>query len=334
MSELGGPQAASARLVVAADGGNSKTDLVLATELGDVLAHVQSGGTHPHIVGMAATMDALAELARQAVDKAGLGPDTAIAAGTFYLANVDVPDEGAAALSELQRLRVAADVQVRNDVFAVLRAGSTRGWGVAVVSGAGINAAGVHPDGREERFLAIGDVSGDWGGGLSVGMAGLGAAVRFEDGRGPATVLHEMVIAHFGESSAQAVALRVHRESDAAVLPLAPVVFRAATDGDEVARNIVERLADEVVTMALTLLRRLDLLTSDADVVLGGGTLQSGNEILLERVRSQLYRGAPAAVLRVLDVPPVAGALAGALDLVDASPAAHARARAAVARPS
>jgi N-acetylglucosamine kinase-like BadF-type ATPase len=334
VSRLGPPDETSARLVVAADGGNSKTDLILATDRGEVLAHVQGSGTRPHLVGMPATMQQLADLARQAASQAGLGPDPAIAAGTFYLANVDVPDEEAAALAELRRLRVAADVQVRNDVFAVLRAGSTRGWGVAVVSGAGINAAGVHPDGREERFLAIGHVSGDWGGGLSVGMAGLGAAVRCEDGRGPATALHEMVTAHFGESSAQAVALRVHRESEVAVLPLAPVVFRAATDGDEVARHIVEQLADEVVTMALTLLRRLDLLTSDADVVLGGGTLQSGNQILLDRIRSQLSRGAPAAVLHVLDVPPVAGALAGALDLVHASAAAQARARAAVARPS
>ncbi len=85
--------------------------------------------------------------------------------------------------------------------------------------------------------------------------------------------------------------------------------------------------------MTVTLLRRLDLLASDADVVLGGGTLQAGHEFLLERIRDHLRLAAPAVVVRVLDVPPVAGALAGALELVGASAAAQGRARAAVTRP-
>jgi N-acetylglucosamine kinase-like BadF-type ATPase len=221
---------------------------------------------------------------------------------------------------------------VRNDVFAVLRAGSTRGWGVAVVAGAGINAVGVHPDGREERFLALGEVTGDWGGGYAVGVAGLGAAVRAGDGRGPATALRDLVAKHLAEPDAEAAAVRLHREPDAeqSFLALAPVVFDAASDGDEVAREIVERLADETVTMAVTLLRRLNLLDSDADVVLGGGTLQAGNAILLSRIRSQLSNAAPGVALRVLDVAPVVGALAGALELAGASAAAQARARAAM----
>lgn len=322
----GGP----ARFVVAADGGNSKTDAVLATDRGEILAQVRSGGIRPHIDGMARSTQGLADLVRGAVTRAGLAPATAIAVGAFYLANIDLPDEEVAARADLERLEVAGTVQVRNDVFAVLRAGSTRGWGVAVVAGAGINAVGVHPDGRAERFLALGDVTGDWGGGYAVGLAGVGAAVRAGDGRGPATTLRELVARHFAEPDAEAVAVRLHREPYAqeSILGLAPVVFAAACDGDGVAREIVERLADETVTMAVTLLRRLDLLGSDADVVLGGGTLQAGNAILLSRIRSQLSAAAPGVALRVLEVAPVVGALAGALDLAGASVAAQARARA------
>ena len=54
---------------------------------------------------------------------------------------------------------------VDNDTFAVLRAGTERGWGVAVVCGAGINCVGVSPDGRHARFPALGTITGDWGGG-------------------------------------------------------------------------------------------------------------------------------------------------------------------------
>jgi len=316
--------------VVAADGGNSKTDLVLATDRGDVLARLQGPGTRPHIDGLTATTRALAELARRAVAAARLPAGTPLAVGSFYLANVDLPDEEAAVLADLQQLAVAQRIEVRNDVLAVLRAGSSRGWGVAVVSGAGINAVGMHPDGREERFLALGDVTGDWGGGYAVGLAALGAAVRAGDGRGPATTLRDLLARHFGDPDPEAAAVRLHREPDAeqSLLTLAPVVFRAASAGDAVARQIVERLADEVTTFAVALLRRLELLSSDADVVLGGGTLQCGNGLLLHRIRSQLAAAAPNVVVRVLDVAPVTGALARALELAGASVAAQDRARA------
>lgn len=322
--------------VVAADGGNSKTDLVLATDQGEVLARIQGRGTRPHIDGMAATTQALTELTGRAVVEAGLPVGTPIAVGSFYLANVDLPDEEAAVLADLRRLAVARQLEVRNDVFAVLRAGSTRGWGVAVVSGAGINAAGVHPDGREERFLALGDVTGDWGGGYAVGLTGLGAAVRASDGRGPATTLRELLPRHFGDPDPETTAIRLHRAPDAeqSLLALAPVVFRAASAGDAVARQIVDRLADEVANFAVALLRRLELLSSDADVVLGGGTLQSGNGLLLDRIRSQLADAAPNAIVRVLDSPPVTGALAGALDLAGAPAAAQDRARQMLRQPS
>ena len=73
---------------------------------------------------------------------------------------------------------------VRNDTFAVLRAGTERTWGVAVVCGYGTNCSGVAPNGRTFRFPAFGDLSGDWGGGHDIGAAALWHAVRAEDGRG------------------------------------------------------------------------------------------------------------------------------------------------------
>ena len=60
----------------------------------------------------------------------------------YFLANVDVPEEEQEALRHLSELNVATKIIVRNDTLAILRAGAPEGWGVAVVSGAGINAVG------------------------------------------------------------------------------------------------------------------------------------------------------------------------------------------------
>jgi N-acetylglucosamine kinase-like BadF-type ATPase len=309
------------RLVVAADGGNSKTDVVLADIEGAVLARVSGAGTRPHRDGLSATADGLAALVRAALDRAGV-PDGGIpAAASFYLANVDVPDEEAAMRSALIERRVGEQVEVGNDTFAVLRAGSARGWGIAVVSGAGINAIGRYPDGRSERFLGIGPWSGDWGGGDGVVQSAVAAAVRAGDGRGPATVLRDRIAAAFG-MDVEAVARGAHlgHIDRRRLLDFAPDVFDAAHGGDAVASEIVQRVGDEVVSLAAALVRRMGLVEADPDIVLGGRMLQAQDPIVMSRIRDGLAGVAPAARIHVLDVPPVVGALSGALELAGAAP--------------
>lgn len=317
------------RYVIAADGGNSKTDLVVADVDGQVLARVAARGTRSHRDGMNATMFELAELARTGLDRAGVAA-TDVEVGAFYLANIDLPDDEAEAAATLAEHRLSRQLVVRNDVFAVLKAGTTRDWGVAVTAGAGVNAVGVGPDGEVARFLSLGGFTGDWGGGHSVGVAGLGAAVRAGDGRGPDTKLRELIAAHYGLPDVESVAVAVHRDqlSYSGLLNLSPVVFACASDGDEVAIGIVHQLSAEVATMATALLARLRLLDSDADVVLGGGTLQSGNRVLLDDISRRLTDRAPRTRLRVLEVPPVTGPLIEALTQAGAGPDAVDRARA------
>src|SRR5262249_58228888 len=111
---------------------------------------------------------------------------------------VDVPSGGTGLGRAWGTRRWAPSIVVENDTFAVLRAGTERGWGVAVTCGAGINCVGVSPAGRVARFPALGAITGDWGGGYDVGVAALSAAARSQDGRGPRTSLEQAVPAHFG----------------------------------------------------------------------------------------------------------------------------------------
>jgi N-acetylglucosamine kinase-like BadF-type ATPase len=316
------------RLVVAADGGNSKTDLVLAATDGEVLARVTGAGTRPHRDGLAGTADALAALVRAACTDAGVPSEEPVEAGTFYLANVDVPDEECAMHAALSERKVASRLEVGNDTVAVLRAGSPRGWGIAVVSGAGINAIGRHPDGRVERFLGIGPWAGDWGGGEGLVVSAVGAAVRAGDGRGPATSLSARIVARFA-MPVDDLAFAAHhgRIAQADLLAFAPVVFEEAHTGDEVARQLVYRFGDEVVSFVTALVHRMGLADSDPDVVLGGRVLQARDALLMDRIAARVAAVAPAARLQVLAVPPVAGALASALELAGAGPDELERAR-------
>ena len=181
----------TAPIVLAVDGGNSKTDLALVAADGRVLSLVRGPLSSPHHLGVDGCVEVLERLFREAVQEAGVAnangaPVAAVA--RLCMAGVDFPAEE----EELQeRIASAAAgpsaTSVANDTFAVLRAGTESGWGVAVVCGAGINCVGVAPDGRHVRFPALGEITGDWGGGYDVGMAAVSAAARSEDGRGPET---------------------------------------------------------------------------------------------------------------------------------------------------
>jgi N-acetylglucosamine kinase-like BadF-type ATPase len=314
------------RLALAADGGASKTDVALVREDGELCALVRGEGSSPDHVGLLPAFDLLADLVERALAEADAA--TPVDAARLFLAGVDLPVEVERANAEAARRSWARDTLVDNDTFAVLRAGSERGWGVAVVCGTGINCVGVAPDGREARFPALGWSTGDWGGGPDVGTAAVSAAARSADGRGPLTTLERAVPAHFGVDTPGelAEAFQFGRLATSRVAELAPLVLAEAAD-DPVAASIRDRLAEEIVTLVRVALERLELADAAVEVVLGGGLLQSGDAGLLDAVTAGVLEVAPLAMIHDPVLPPVFGAALAALDALGAPPEAYRRLR-------
>jgi N-acetylglucosamine kinase-like BadF-type ATPase len=328
--------------VLAIDGGNSKTDVALVAGDGRLLASARGPGINAHVTGVDQTvliLDAVVKQAAAQLDRRhrvdGV-PSGWIAQHTVAcLANADLPEEEVEHAAAVQAQGWSATATVINDTFAILRAGLADGhephWGVGVVCGAGINAVGVAPDGRVTRYLALGTISGDWGGGHGLGLEVLWHAIRAEDGRGRETILTSYLTSHFGVERVEDVTIGIHQgkigEDD--LTGLAPVLLRAADEGDPVAQAVVGRLADEISVMAITAMRRLGLTALATPVVLGGGVITARNPLLMSGITRQLAEAAPAAEVRVIDVPPVAGAALLGLDQVKAPPAAVASLRAA-----
>ena len=294
---------------------------------GRVLATARGGGFRPPAVGVETAVDTLAEAVARAYDAAGVHTVEQVSA---CLANADLPVEEERLTAALAARGWGTDVEVRNDTFAVLRAGADAPRGVAVVCGAGINCVGMRPDGRTARFPALGRISGDWGGGWGLAEEALWFAARAEDGRGEPTALARTLPAHFGLGSMYALieALHLGRVAPGRRHELTPVLFATAAAGDPVARAVVDRLAEEVVTMATVALTRLDLLDEETPVVLGGGVLAAGHAQLDDRIRELLASRAPKATAGVVTAPPVLGAALLGLDRVGAGPEALERVRA------
>jgi N-acetylglucosamine kinase-like BadF-type ATPase len=317
-------------IVLAVDGGNSKTDLALVRGSGEVLSLVRGSQSSPYHLGKEGCLGVLEDLLAQAVRDAGLpnGRRPLADIGELLIAGLDFPREEEELYEAAAERRLASRISVGNDTFAVLRAGTERGWGVAVVCGAGINCVGVAPDGTHARFPALGTVTGDWGGGGDVGLAAVFAAARSEDGRGPKTTLEETVPEHFGRHSPMELAEAVHRGAVSLrrAAELAPLVL-AAAPVDTVAAEIVERLAEEIVALVRVALERLALTAESVEVLLGGGLFLSGSEFLFREVEERLAAVAPHARPRVTDSPPIVGAALLGLDELSAAGEAHARLR-------
>lgn len=303
-------------LVLGIDGGNSKVDLALAGCDGTLIAAVR-GPTVSHQAveidaGMARLRDLSQQLFRQAGDLQSSNVDIVVAT----VAGADYPEDVRLLERSMGRLDLGSEVIVLNDTFGALRAGSSVGWGVGLICGQGINAGAIAPDGKRDRFPGVGEYAGDWGGGGGIGREAISAAVRGNDGRGPRTSLERSVPAFFGVKTPAAMtrAFYFERIPESRVNSLAPLVFAEAGAGDAVARSIIDRLADELSTMAAALIRRLRMTRLEVEVVLAGGVFRNTDAAFYERLQDGLRRAAPRAKTINLDAPPVAGALLLGMD--------------------
>jgi N-acetylglucosamine kinase-like BadF-type ATPase len=152
---------------------------------------------------------------------------------------------------------------------------------------------------------------GNEGSGEFVIREALRAAARDCDGRGPSTRLSEAIcrslqLKNFSESIAEIYREGVQWQK---VAPLGAVVASVAQEGDEVAREIFQRAALDLVVALQAAARRLSLKPPVA--ISYQGSLFKAGEVLLDPLSFELKQGIPEAVLS----PPLMSSVGGAYKL-------------------
>jgi N-acetylglucosamine kinase-like BadF-type ATPase len=309
-------------VVVAVDGGGSKTDaVVLDPASGDVLGSARGGGCSHHQLGIDAAVAVVDATVRDALAAAGREAADVMHAGC-YLTAIDTAAEQADVTGAIAALPWGArSVRVDNDVFALLRTGTSSPDAVVVICGTGINGVAVRSDGATARVLALGDISGDWGGSSGLAEHVLWYAARAEDRRGEPTALRDALLRWTGLATVRDVTLAVHTGQlrVASWWDRAPEIVALAHEGDAVAALLVDRQGEEIGLLAASLLARLDLETAEVPVVVGGGIGATGDPLLLAGVTRVLAARVPKGELVIVTDRPIVGAahlaLASALRL-------------------
>jgi N-acetylglucosamine kinase-like BadF-type ATPase len=311
-------------VIVAVDGGGSKTDAVAMDRNGLIVGRASASTSSPHYVGVEAAVAVIDDLVRE------ITGGRSVVQANVYLSGLDLPIEVDTFAQRLQGVEWAsATTVVENDLFALLRSGTSATDAVAVICGTGVNAIGRRSDGAVARFAALGNISGDWGGGAGIGEQALWFAARDWDRRGDHTSLTQLVPEALGFASIEEVihALHLGPLKYASLARLAPVVSAAAGEGDEIAGRLIDRQAEEIAVMAASCILRLGLEGMPVPVVVGGGVLRDPNPRMLAGIQSTLATRAPGATMHHVLAPPILGAALLALESAGASPAALERAR-------
>src|SRR5204862_723562 len=129
----GGGEGVTREVVLAVDGGNSKTDLALVGGDGRVLALARGPLSSPHHIGLDGSVAVLERLLERALHAARLWPvELPVAVGELLMAGVDFPSEERALDEALAGRGWAKRIVGATDTFAVLRAGTERGWGIGI----------------------------------------------------------------------------------------------------------------------------------------------------------------------------------------------------------
>ncbi len=302
---------------IAVDGGGSKTVVAVAEAAsGAVLSRVEGPGCRYDVLGIAAAEAIVNDLTQQALALCALGQERVDHAALF-LTTIDFPEDRDVWLTALaSRSWAQRSLRVDNDIFALLRSGTAERDAAAVVCGTGMNGVGVRSDGASATLVALGRISGDFGGGASLAQEVLWHAARADDGRGPQTALRDALLEWTGARDMMSLfrMIRFDGLDPEAWMDRVPDLFSIADDGDAVAIDLLRRQGQEIGIVGASLLERLGLSGEPVPVVIGGGIVRSGHPLIVTPAAEALAARCPAATLIVPERTPIFGAIDLALD--------------------
>ncbi|MFF2520807.1 N-acetylglucosamine kinase [Streptomyces liangshanensis] len=202
--------------------------------------------------------------------------------------------------------RLGVPTTVVNDAALLVPAAGLE-HGVGVIAGTGSIAVGEDADGTVLFAGGWGWVLGDEGSAPALVRDATRAALAAYDTDRRDDGLLSALLAHFRVPDAPGLARAVNDRPDTDHWgPAAPAVFRAATAGSPLALGVV----DEAAAQLCALVTRLRARGAVGGTVVAAGGVVLGQPLLAGRLRARLGAAHPDLTLRLLEVPPVAGAVA------------------------
>jgi N-acetylglucosamine kinase-like BadF-type ATPase len=290
------------------DGGGTRTRAFLVEEDGAVGAQAEAGLSNLNHASNEEVRTHLATAINGACRQAGVEP---AACHSAFLGMAGVTTESARAAFRALALACGlrhAQVGVDHDIRIALAGGLGGQPGVALIVGTGSSCYGRTAEGRTWQTGGWEALISDEGSGYFLGREAIAAAARMADGRAPETPLKARVFAWLRIDRIADILPRLHDQglSRSDIAAFAPQLIALADQGDDAAREILQRGAGLLAELVVANHRQLPTGPGPEVVITGGlGTAPTAYQDL---IRSAILAQLPEARLHLPLLPAVVGA--------------------------
>lgn len=259
--------------ILAVDGGGSRTRALLARTDGTILGHAEGGPANYKTAGLQIVKESLRAAINGAFAAANL-PVQDVAVGSFGLAAVGREEDREVIKNALSEFAPSYDELILDNDGIIAMIGATVAQpGLVIISGTGSMVYGLNKENKTARSGGWGPLIGDEGGGYEIGRQALMAVMRQGDGRGPKTLLSEMIFSQWQVENHWQLAAKAYRPEIQRphIAALSVLVKEAAALKDEVALSILDLAIKELALAALAVIRELKMEEDTFPVALVGG---------------------------------------------------------------
>ncbi len=295
------------------DGGGTKTEICVQYENGETASQ-----TFGPLNINGASRETVENTVRDAVQFMNRQPGGLPACGMLVIGMAGVSNRDAAQMME-QAVRKAGyegPLRLVGDQEIAL-AGAIRGHGAVLIAGTGAICYGRDPAGNSFRVGGWGYLIDDGGSGYAIGRDILMAAVRAEDGRGKETRLKQLAFDALGIREIRGLITWLYAPGTGKkeVASLAPLLLPALEAGDETARAIAWKAAEDLAELVITGWRKTGMLDGEAALT---GSILNRYAFIRAMTESKIQAALPQVNIISPRMTPAFGAAAMAWPLVSA----------------
>lgn len=297
------------------DVGSSKTLAVVFAETGQVLGLGRTGSGNFQTVGRKKAGENIKKSIQKALQNSNLNLEQ-IESSYLGISGADRSRDFSIIEGILRGIFPGEVFSFDNDAVLGLLAETGVKKGVCVVCGTGTNVIGFDEEGRRVQIGGLGFLFGDYGGGPFMTKLAIRRAIRGWEGRGPETILYDRLCRSFSVDRLIDLIDQIYEGYAPDYAARTPLVFEAALEGDQVARNIIEDVALDIAQSVKAALEKLTVDREFPVIALGGVFQKADPPLLFNSFKKNLNKIDPGCNISLLSSEPVLGAAAGALSEV------------------